>query len=139
MSSLVSFPETAILSLVWLVLSQLMTSLIFFSTKERNVEEHFILSIFHLLLSVTFYLSLPVAGLYADIKFGRFKTAMFNLVLASSMTFLIAVMSVVVDKFKEANLIINIALPISILSHKAFIIVNLCLAQTNSSQQLHTN
>ena len=140
MSSLVSFPKTAILSLVWLGLSQLMRPSIFFSINEKDDEEDLFLHVFQLVLIVTFYLTLPVAGLYADIKFGRFKTAMFNLVLASSMTCLFAIMSVVVDKFQEANLIIEIALPISVLSHKAFIIVNLLLGSdqliTATSQQL---
>ena len=140
MSSLASFPKTAIFSLVWLVLSQLMTPSMFFSIKVKDDEEYLILYAFQLVLSVTFYLSLPVADLYADIKFGRFKTAMFNLVLASSVTCLIAVMSVVVDKFQEANLIIDIALPISILSKKAFFIVNLLLGSdqliTATSHQL---
>ena len=139
MSSLPSFPKTAILSLVWLVLSQLMTPSTFLSIKE-DMEEYLILYVFQLVLSVTFYLSLPVAGLYADIKFGRFKTAMFNLVLVSSVTCLIAVMSVVVNKFQEANIIIDIALPISILSQKAFFIVNLLLGSdqliTATSNQL---
>ena len=108
--------------------------------KEKDDEEYLISYVFQLVLSVTFYLSLPVAGLYADIKFGRFKTAMFNLVLASSVTCLIAVMSVVVDTFKKANLIIDIVLPISVLSQKAFFIVNLLLGSdqliTATSNQL---
>ena len=140
MSSLASFPKTAILSLVWIVLVELMTPSIFFSIKVKDDEEYLISYVFQLVLSVTFYLSLPVAGLYADIKFGRFKTAMFNLILASSVTCLIAVMSVLVDKFKEANLIIDIALPISVLSQKAFFIVNLLLGSdqliTATSNQL---
>ena len=91
MSSLASFPKTAILSLVWIVLVELMTPSIFFSIKVKDDEEYLISYVFQLVLSVTFYLSLPVA---ADIKFGHFKIAMFNLVLASSVTCLIAVMSV---------------------------------------------
>ena len=140
MSSLVSFPKTAILSLVWLGLAQLMIPSLIFPITEKDDEEDLFLYVFQLVLSVTFYLSLPVAGLYADIKFGRFKTAMFNLVLASSVTCLIAIMSVVVDKFQEANLLIEIALSISILSHKAFFIVNLLLGSdqliTATSHQL---
>ena len=86
-----SFPKTAILSLVWIVLSQLMTPSLFFKEKDDKVE-YLISYVFQLVLIVTFYLSLPVAGLYVDIKFGRFKTGMFNLVLASSVTCLVAVM-----------------------------------------------
>ena len=140
MSSLASFPKTAILSLVWLVLVQLMTPSVFFSVEEKDDVDYIISYVFRLVLCVTFYFSLPVAGLYADIKFGHFKTAMFNLVLASSVTCVFGVMSVVVDKFQDSNLIIYIASPISILSHKAFIIVNLLLGSdqliTATSHQL---
>ena len=140
MSNLASFPKTAILSLVWLVLSQLMIPSMFYAVKERDDEVNLILYVFEIVLSITFYLSLPVAGLYADMKFGRYKTAMFDLVLASLMTCLVVVMSVVVDKFKEANLIINIALPIITLSQQAYFIVNLLLGSdqlvTATSKQL---
>ena len=113
---------------------------LFYTIKERDDEENLILYVFEIVSSITFYLSLPVAGLYADMKFGRYKTAMFDLVLASLMTCLIVVMSAVIDKFKEANLIINIALPIITLSQQAYFIVNLLLGSdqlvTATSKQL---
>ena len=140
MTSQISFPKTGFITLIWMALVQLMAPSLFFSIKGDGNEEQVSSYIFEVILNVAFCLSLPVAGLYADIKFGRFKTVMFNLVLASLVTGLLTLMSAVVDKFQEATLIIHIALPVSVLSHKAFLIVNLLLGSdqliTATSQQL---
>ena len=140
MARQISFPKTAILTLIWTTLVHLVAPSLFFSIKGDRNEDHLFLHIFEVILSIAFYLSLPIAGLYADIKFGRFKTVMFNLVLASLVTGLLILMLAIVDKFQEANLIIDIALRILALSQKAFLIVNLLLGSdqlmTATSQQL---
>lgn len=126
--------SSVILVLFWLVLIR---------TADPNYltlvefDQHFAEIYKYLLVAIRFcfFLSLPFAGLYSDIKLGRLNT-----VLITAGVDVLATVLFIIDGFLKTTWITGIASPLSIYLHKFMIIVSLSLGANQlidaSSQEL---
>lgn len=139
-SSSDSFPKGAILTILWLMLITFCDPSIVAIIKYDMPTPVVIIGP---LLLFILYLALPVIGLYADIKWGRFEVAVGCLLVSLLVTFLYILESVLVIKGIYNFYVFILAhsiYPFFIVAHRGFIVIMLSIGTDQliegSSQQL---
>ena len=121
-----SFPKTAIAVLVWLVLIKLFDEVVWYSIRSptsSSIVKTKVYQIIIPILNALFYISLPVVGFMADLKFGRFNTAMFYVIMCM-LSIVLWILYSAVESVSEM-IIVSIAQSLSLYSKKAFYLVAL--------------
>ena len=130
-----TMPFSVFLILLWLILARFLDPTVYLSIKQ-GVHKVNIFEYIEAFMAIVFYVSLPVTGLYTDLKFSRLNIVLFTAAIGVCGTLLF----IVVSALPTATWITYIASPIVIYSQKFLALVALSLGADQlceaSSQQL---
>ena len=132
-----TMPFSVFLILLWLILVRFLDPTVYMSIKQ-GVHTFNIFEYIETFMSVVFYVSLPVVGLYTDLKFSRLNVVLFTATIGVCGTSMFIVQSAL----PTTTWITYIASPILTYSKRFLAIVALSLGADQlyeaSSQQLST-